>query len=114
MAGFSTATKTAMLDAITMNRIRLHSGDPGAAGTSNQLGAGLSTAVFDAAASGSRALNAAVAVTGLTANQSVTYFSVWTAAGSVFVGSGTIATGDLNANSSGDYTLEVGTTVSVT
>lgn len=112
--GFSTATKNTMLDAITMDAIRLHSGDPGSAGTSNALGAGLSAATFAAASSGSRALSSAVAVTGLSASQSVTYFSVWTTSGAVFRGSGQILFGDVAANGSGAYTLAVGTTVSIT
>lgn len=112
--GFSTATKNAMLDSITVDAIRLHSGDPGASGTSNALGAGISAAVFNAAASSARALNAAVPVTGLAANQSVTYFSAWTTSGTVFRGSGTISSGDVNANSSGVFTLAVGTTLTFT
>ena len=112
--GFSTATKNAMLDAITIDAIRLHSGDPGASGTSNALGAGLSAATFDAASSGARALNSSVAVTGLAADQSVTYFSVWTTSGAVFRGSGTISSGDVAANAAGAFTLAVGTTLTLT
>lgn len=112
--GFSTATKNAMLDAITCDAIRLHSGDPGASGTSNALGSGISAATFNAASSASRALNAAVAVTGLSANQSVTYFSVWTTSGTVFRGSGTISSGDVAANAAGAYSLAVGTALTLT
>ena len=112
--GFSTATKNTMLDAITMDAIRLHSGDPGSAGTSNALGSGISAATFAAASSGARALSGAVAVTGLSASQSVTYFSVWTTSGTVFRGSGQILFGDVAANGAGAYTLAVGTTVSIT
>jgi hypothetical protein len=112
--GFSTATKNAMLDAITCDGIRLHSGDPGAAGTNNALGAGISAATFNAAATGSRALNADVPVTGLAADQSVTYFSVWTTSGAVFRGSGTIASGDVAANAAGAYSLAVGTALNIT
>jgi hypothetical protein len=108
---FAVATKNAMLDAITFDRIRLHSGDPGAAGTDNALGAGLSAATFSAASSGSRALASAVEVTGLTANQSVTHFSVWTNSGTVFRASGAISSGDVTANSAGEFSLAVGTTL---
>ena len=110
---FSTATKNAMLDAITFDRIRLHSGDPGAAGTDNTLGAGLSAATFSAASSGSRALATDVTVTGLAASQSVTHFSVWTNAGTVFRGSGSISSGDVEANAAGEFTLAVGTTLTL-
>lgn len=110
---FSTATKNAMLDAITFDRIRLHSGAPGAAGTDNALGAGLSAATFSAASGGSRALASGVAVTGLSASQSVTHFSVWTNSGTVFRGSGAITSGDVAANSAGEYTLATGTTLTL-
>lgn len=108
---FTEATKNAMLDAITFDAIRLHSGDPGASGTSNQLGAGISAATFAAAASSSRALSTAVSVTGLSAAQSVTHFSVWTTSGTVFRGSSTISSGDVEANAAGEFDLAVGTTL---
>jgi hypothetical protein len=103
-----------MLDAITFDAIRLHSGAPGAAGTDNALGAGISAATFSAASSSSRALASAVAVTGLAANQSVTHFSVWTTSGTVFRGSGTISSGDVAANSAGEFNLAVGTALNLT
>ena len=114
---FSVATKNAMLDALTgalaVDAIRLHSGDPGAAGTTAALGAGISAATFSAASSSSRALATAVEVTGLAASQSVTHFSVWTTSGVVFRGSGTISTGDVAANASGEFTLAVGTALNL-
>jgi hypothetical protein len=110
---FATTAKNLMLDALVLDRIRLHSGAPGAAGTDNALGAGLSAATFAAASSSSRALSSNVTVTGLAANQSVTHFSVWTNSGSVFRGSGTISSGDVTANAAGDYVLTTGTTVNL-
>jgi hypothetical protein len=111
---FAVTAKNEMLDALTLDRIRLHSGAPGSAGTDNALGAGLSAATFAAASSSSRALSSNVTVTGLSANQSVTHFSVWTNSGSVFRGSGTISSGDVTANAAGEYILTTGTTVSLT
>ena len=110
---FSTTAKNAMLDALTCNRVRLHSGAPGSAGTDNQLGAGLETASFNAAGSGTRTMNGDVPVTGLSANQSVTHFSVWNSTGPAFQGSGAITSGDVNANAAGEYTLK-GTTTTLT
>jgi len=110
---FAVTAKNAMLDSLTLDRIRLHSGDPGAAGTSNQLGAGLSAATFAAASASSRALSVAVAVTGLAASQSVTHFSVWTNASAIFRGSGTISTGDVTANAAGEFSLATGTTLTL-
>ena len=105
---FSTATKNSMLDSLTADAIGLHSGDPGADGTANALGAGLFAATFSAAASGERALASAVSVTGLSASQSVTHYSVWTTSGTVFLGSGTISSGDTAANAAGEFDLAVG------
>jgi len=110
---FAVTAKNAMLDSLTLNAIRLHSGDPGAAGTSNALGAGISAATFAAASASARALSVAVAVTGLTASQSVTHFSVWTTSGAVFRGSGTISTGDVTANAAGEFSLATGTTLTL-
>jgi hypothetical protein len=109
MAYATTAINLA-LDAITVDRIRLHSGDPGGAGTSNALGAGLSAATFNAASSGERLLNADVTVTGLTALQPVTHFSLWLNSGTVFRGGFAISSGDVAANAAGEYTLKATTT----
>lgn len=110
---FSTATKNAMLDSQTLDRVRLHNGDPGSAGTANALGS-LTSATFAAASSSSRALSGNVNLTGLGASASVTHFSVWDNNGGspVFKGSGTV-TGDANANAAGEYTLTTSTAVSL-
>jgi hypothetical protein len=110
---FSTAAKNTMLDALTADRVRLHSGDPGAAGTANALGAGLVAATFAAASGGERPLSAAVDVTGLAGAQSVTWYSVWTNAGAVFLGSGQITTGDVAANAAGEYRLTTATKLDI-
>ena len=110
---YSATALNQALDGITVDRIRLHSGDPGAAGTNNQLGAGLSAATFNAASGGERLLNADVTVTGLSANQSVTWFSVWLNAGTVFKGGFQITSGDVQANAAGEYILK-GTTTKMT
>ena len=87
----------------------MHSGAPGSAGTDNELGAGLSSATFNAASGGERALNAGVTVTGLASNQSVTHFSLWLNSGTVFKGGFAITSGDTTANSAGEFTLATGT-----
>lgn len=108
---YSTAAKNTMLDALTADRVRLHSGDPGAAGTSNTIAAaGLTASTFGAAASGERVLQSDVAFTGMAAAQAVTYFSVWKNAGTVFEGSAAISIGDTAANASGEFTLKASTT----
>jgi hypothetical protein len=110
----STAGRNQAADGVTIDRIRLHSGNPGAAGTDNALGAGLSAATFGTASTGVRTLSGDVAVTGLSASQSVTWFSIWLNSGTVFKGAGEITSGDLAANAAGEYTLKAGTTLTVT
>jgi hypothetical protein len=111
---FAAVAKNEALDGIIVDRIRLHSGDPGAAGTANALGAGLSAATFSAAASGERALASGVTVSGLAANQAVAFFSVWQNSGTVFKGGFPITSGDTTANAAGEYTLAVGTKLTAT
>ena len=103
MSVFSTTAKNAMLDALEPEEIQLHDGDPGAAGTANRVGDtdGEAAAVFAAASSGSRALNAQVDFTNLDPLQSVTWISVWDAA--VFLGKAQITSGDVAANAAGEW-----------
>ena len=106
---FSTTAKNEALDGITVDRVRLHSGNPGSAGTDNTLGAGLSSATFNTASGGERVLASAVTVTGLASNQSVTHFSIWLNSGTDFKGGFAISSGDTQANSAGEFTLSTGT-----
>ena len=110
---FAVSAKNEMLDSLTLDAIRLHSGDPGASGTANALGAGITACTFGAAAASARASTTDADVTGLSPSQSVTWFSVWTTAGAVFKGSGQITTGDVTANVAGEYTLAIGTSVAI-
>ena len=109
MAYATTAINLA-LDAITVDRGRLHSGDPGVNGTDNVLGSGLVAVTFNAASGGERVLASDVTVTGLAALQSVTYFSLWLNSGTVFRGGFAISSGDVAANAAGEYTLKATTT----
>ena len=106
---YAVTARNLALDAITVDRVRLHSGDPGSAGTDNALGS-LTAATFNAAASGERLLDADVTLTSLGANQAVSHFSVWLNSGTVFRGGFSITSGDTNANSAGEYTLKATTT----
>ena len=65
MGTFATAAKNSMLDALTVDRLSLHTGDPGAAGTSNEVSGGTpaydrKAATVAAASSGERALSSSV------------------------------------------------------
>ena len=113
MSVFSTVAKNAMLDALQPDEIQLHNGDPGAAGTSNRVGGanGEAAAAFAAAASGSRALNADVDFTGLTASQSVTWISVWD--DTVFLGKAAVSSGDVAANAAGAWSATTATALTL-
>lgn len=108
---FSEVAKNQMLDALTIDRVRLHSGDPGPSGTDNALGS-LTAATFSAASGGIRELSSEVTLTGLGAGQGITHFSVWLNSGTVFKGSGEV-TGDGSANAEGEYLLTTDTTLSI-
>lgn len=111
---FSTTAKNQALDAITVDRVSLHSGDPGTDGVNGYISAaGRQAATFNAASGGERLLNADVAFTGMSAGQSVTHFGVWLNAGTVFKCGAAIASGDVTANAAGEYTLK-GTTTKIT
>ena len=110
MAGFSEAARNQALDGISVDRVRLHTGDPGSDGTGGTpLGSGLVAATFNAASSGERVLASDVNFTGLGASVAVGFFSIWVNSGTVFKG-GFAVTGDANANAAGEYTLKATTT----
>lgn len=113
---FSTAAKNSMLDALTVDLLSLHSGDPGASGTSNEISGGgyaRAAATFAAASGGERALSTAVDFTG-TAAQSVTYVGFWkNDTEDVFHGSKAL-TGDSAFNSAGEFRITTATKLSIT
>jgi hypothetical protein len=108
---FIAAAKNTMLDALTIDRIQLHSGAPGAAGTDNVIAATLVAATVGAASAGKRVLSADVDYTGLDALQSVTYISFWdNNGGSPVYHAYQALTGDQAANAAGEYTVTATTT----
>lgn len=115
--GLSSTVANALLDALgnatnytapTAVWIKLHTADPGAAGTSN---AATETtrkqASFAAASGGSMASDAAISWTNIAGSQDATHFSAWDASTSGnFLFSGTITA---NAYTAGDtYTVASG------
>jgi len=111
--GFSLTARQQALDGITVDRVSLHSGDPGTTGASYITAGGKQAATFGTAtAGGERLLSGDIAFTGMTANQSVTHFGVWLNSGDVFK-CGAALTGDQAANAAGEYTLK-GTTTKIT
>jgi hypothetical protein len=106
---FSEAAKNQMLDALTVDRVSLHNGDPGAAGTSNEITGGgyaRQACSLNAASGGERALASDVAFTA-TALQAVTHVGFWLNSGTVFKGRAALA-GDLAFNAGGQLTLKAG------
>lgn len=108
--GFSATVANAFLDAVCRNvsyananvYIKLHVGDPGAAGTSNPAGnTTRQQATFATPASGGLISNtAAILWTNVSTSEDYTHFSAWTASsGGTFLFSGTVTA---NAVGAGD------------
>jgi hypothetical protein len=90
-----------------MTHMQLHSGDPGAAGTSNVTAAARQPVTWAAAtADGDFGLASAVNFTGVAANGATQYVSLWSqlAAGGTWYGNFQL-TGDQTANAAGEYTV---------
>lgn len=114
--GISAYSANALFDAMFNNTafqvaqayIKLHTGDPGAAGTSNAATETTRKAVSASAASaGAITSDADIVWTGIAGSQDATHFSLWDhlTAGN-FLGSGTITA---NAYTAGDtYTIPAG------
>ena len=108
----TTAFKNLLLNASDIDTLSLHLGDPGAAGTANEVTGGgyvRKNGVFAAAANAARALSADVDFS-TPASQAVTYLGFW--AGSTFRGSKAV-TGDLAANASGQYRVTSATKITL-
>ena len=76
---FANSALSAMIDAQTVNLAKLHSGDPGASGTSNELAGGSYTSkavVFGAASNGVRT-QTGTAVFDVPAGATVAWVSFW-------------------------------------
>jgi len=109
---FAPSAVALALDAITVDRVSLHSGDPGTTGANYITAAGRQPATFNAASGGERVLSADVNFSGMTGGQAVTHWGAWLNAGTVFR-CGNVVTGDQTANAAGEYTLK-GTTTKIT
>lgn len=117
--GLAAATANALLDALanqanytapTALWIKLHVGDPGAAGTSNAATETTrkdATAVFAASTGGTVTTDVAVTWTNVAGTEDFTHYSVWSAStAGTFYWSGTITA---NAVTAGDtFTFPVG------
>jgi hypothetical protein len=116
--GFAAATANSILDALCRSVawsepdavwVKLHIGDPGAAGTSNAAAETdrVQATFGSAAASGAISNTVALTWTGVTGTEDYTHFSAWTASsGGTFLFSGTITANAVVTND--DFTIPIG------
>ena len=125
--GLASATAAALLDALanqtnytapTALWIKLHVGDPGAAGTSNAATETTrkdATSVFAAASGGTCTSNVALTWTSVAGTEDYTHYSVWSAStNGTFYWSGTVTANSVTAGdtftlASGDIDLSLST-----
>jgi hypothetical protein len=90
--------------------VQLHTGDPGAAGTSNPAGeADRTQSTFGSVASGGAISNtAAIAWTAVASSETYSWVSLWSASsGGTFLGSGAL-TQSKTVNSGDNFTIPIG------
>jgi hypothetical protein len=89
-----------------VTHLQLHSGDPGAAGTSNVTTAARQAVTWSSVTGdGDFGLSGNIAFTGVAANGGATWVSGWSASSSgTFYGRWQL-TGDATANAAGEYTV---------
>jgi hypothetical protein len=104
--GFYAAGLDVMGDAITSVAVKakLHSADPGSAGTLNTTSAAAQSITWTSV-NGSLNLSAAAPFTGGAASGAVTWVTLWDSALATCYGKFQITSGDLAFNASGAYTL---------
>jgi hypothetical protein len=115
MAYFPTATKNAMLDAITVDKLSLHTDSPGVDGTANEYSGGSyarKAAVFNAASGSERELNADVTFEGV-ADATIAWVGLWESDTSDVFHGAVEPTGDLDFNSEGELIVKAGSKFSV-
>jgi hypothetical protein len=95
--------------AAAATRVRMHTGDPGAAGAANVGTGGFLPCAWTGSSAGEAVLTEAVSFSGLAANEPTTWFTVWNTATDVCYGKGQILDGDVAANAAGEFTLAAGT-----
>ena len=109
---FSTAAKNQALDAIVINRISLHTGDPGTTGANLIAATGKLPVTLAASVNGERALSADVPFTGGLAGGPVTHIGFWEGDAPGTFKAGMALTGaltDLVFNAAGQYIVKAET-----
>ena len=109
-AGITVAAANTLLDSLgaAYPWIKLHVGNPGAAGTANAaVEATRKQASWASASAGSKASNAALNWTSVSTTENYTYFSAWSAATGGTCGfTGVITNGNMTAG--GNFTINSG------
>lgn len=114
MGSFNTTAKNTMLDSLTIDRLSLHSGDPGSDGLSNELSGGSpayarQSCVFNAAASAERLLNADVTFD-VPVSTTVAYVGYWDYNGGSMIFHGSDPVTNETYASQGEYVVKATTT----
>ena len=109
MGTFSTTAKNSMLDSLTIDRLSLHSGDPGVDGTANEISGGSpayarKAATYGAAASGVRTLSTAVEFD-VPAGSTVAYVGKWSYNAGTMIFHGADAVTNETFGGQGTYTV---------
>jgi hypothetical protein len=107
---FSDAAMTVGANALraALGGMQLHTGNPGAGGAANKSSAPMQVPSWTVVSGdGDFGLAAGVAFTGCTPNGPITYCSLWsnTSGSGIWYGN-FVLSGDLTADSAGDYTVE--------
>ena len=89
------AVKNTMLDALTIDTIKLHSADPAPDGVAGQISGASAACSFNAAANGSRQMAADVPIS-IPAGTTVTHYSLWN--GSTYLMSKAFTTSETFSN----------------
>lgn len=108
---YSNTAKDSMLTHLgtLVDDVSIHTGDPGSAGTSNEVtgdGYERQTPTWDTASGGAMALAAGLDFSG-PAEEDALWFGLWDA--TVFMGRGQITSGDTAFNAAGEFTLTTDT-----
>ena len=111
---FTDAALDEMLNALDVDYMTLHSGDPGATGVANVISDAPVACVLAASEDNTgtgrkRHINADVAFTGAGVSATVAYFGLWK--GATYKAGIARTSGDATTNAAEEYTVTTGTTI---
>lgn len=103
------ALKSEMLNGIDIDRVQLHSGNPGSDGSQNVIPGTMKACSFATASNNERYLAADVEWTGLSPNQQITHVTFWKSGSPNILKAYGALQGDTQANSQGEFRLTTNT-----